>query len=255
MSDTLSGFLLWSEPPGLRGALERLRRLQKPTEAVDVVEGWQEYVYTVDEHIPRVEMDGSPPYSHLLLLRSGRDRFIVLSNNYRVCDHFIEHDLRPTVTSVLRKADVAVHSLILGMAEFRRALEHSSAGDSGRVLPAPPSAEDSQGWHEFNLSHNLGYAFGRTDAFSGNLQKIEFEGDDLVAASLFVETFPVVRFRNCGIRKCLGTKGMLASYEVVKLGKSGFLSFSVPSSPRLKRERFREVEVLLRSINRWGFVK
>jgi hypothetical protein len=252
MSDALSGFLLWSEPPALRGAVERLSRLQ---EVPEYVEGWHKYNYVVQEQIAKVETEG-PPFSHLLLVRWGGDRLILLSNHYRICEHFIEHDLRPSLPTFLRKADIGVHTLILHMAEVRKAIERSKEGEPVGPIPKPPKDESLIEWKTFNQTYNLGYASARTDAFGGSLQKIEFEGEDLMAAPLFTDAFPVARFRNCGLRhKLVNDHGLLSSYELMRIGKSGFISFPVPASPQARKQRFREVETVLRSINKWGFLK
>ena len=180
--------------------------------------------------------------------------FIVLSNHYRICDHFIDHDLRPTLATFLRKADIAVHELVVAMIHFRDFASRTRT-EVGRS-PFAAKQRNRDRLQEFNNRHTLGYGSARTDAFGGSLQRTEFEGDDLAAVSLFTEAVPVVRFRNCGIRrKTMGDAGFPGSYELVRLGKTGFLSFATPETARGQRERFKEVEGLLRSLNRFGFIK
>jgi|ERR1700733_276453 len=253
MSDKLSGFLIWSEPSALRSAIPRLKRLSGEPEAVD---GWHKYEYVVEEQIPRIDMQGAPPFTHQLFIRWGGDRLIVLSNHYRICDHFIDQDLRPTTATFLRKADIAVHELVLAMIQFREFVDNSRPTMDDAIPPSPLNAEAAAEWPTFNTSHTLGYGSARTDAFGGGLQRIEFEGDDLPSVSLFTTAIPVVRFRNCGIRrKTSDEKGFPGSYELLRLGKTGFLSFVTPVSGRGQKERFKEVEGLLRALNRFGFIK
>jgi hypothetical protein len=254
MSDKLSGFLVWSEPSALRSVIPRLGRLSKQVELGD---GWRKYDYVVDEQIPRIEMPGQPPFIHPLYLKWGNDRLIVLSNHYRVCDHFLDRDLRLAIVT-FRKADIAVHDFVLAMVEFRDfadKFQQKQPGESSKP-PIPQNLEFAVEWHEFNDSHSLGYGSARTDAFGGNLQRIEFEGDDLAIVSLFISAIPVVRFRACGLRRrTLDDKGFPGSYELLRIAKTGFVSFTAPQSKQGQRERFREVEVLLRNLNRFGFIK
>jgi hypothetical protein len=253
MSDTLSGFLLWHEPTTTRDVVSRLTRLKKEQGLID---GWLRYDYITDEQISKVDAEGLPPFTHQLFARWGKDRLILLSNTYRVCDHFIERDLRPAIASLLRKADIAVHDLVLSMMDFHLAVVASVEGKSDARLPPPLNAEWTVEWQEFNERHTLSYASARTDAFEGALQKIEFEGEDLPAAALFAGAVPVVRFRNCGFRrKTSDEQGASSSYELLRLGKTGFLSFTMPGSARGRRDRFKEVEAVLRNLNKFGFIK
>jgi hypothetical protein len=254
MSEKLSGFLVWSEPSAPRTPLARLTRL---TREFDLGDGWHRYDYVVDEQIPRIEMQGQPPFVHQLYAKWGSDRLILLSNHYRVCDYFLERDLR-AAQLVFRKAEIAIHELVLAMVEFRDFTDRTHKKQEAEDLepPRPPNQESLTSWIQFNDLHHLGYASARTDAFGGNLQRVEFEGDDLVAASLFREAIPVVRFRACGVRrKTLDTRGFPGSYELLRIAKTGFVSFTAPESTRGQRERFKEIEGLLRSLNKFGFIK
>lgn len=263
MTDAVSGFLVWSDPPLRKGSDLQLARLQELREPM---EHWHKYNYIVHETIPEVEVDG-PPYSHLLLARWGSDRMILLSTHYRICEHFIQHDLRPSLPISIRKTDIDVHGLIGGMIEFRKiaaqARHYDTSGektqDAGPLTSErglPVKDEISQEWKKFNESFDLGYAFARTDAFGGTLQKIEFTGKDLIEVPLFIDAFSVTRFRTCGLRKkIIDNHSLPDSYELVKIAKSGFLTFSVPSSPTGREQRFREVEAVLRTINKCGFMK
>jgi hypothetical protein len=254
MSDKLSGFLVWSEPSALRSALPRLTRL---TREVEAIEGWHRYDYEVREQIPGLEIQGSPPFTHQLLIKWGGDRLIVLSNHYRVCDHFIDVDLRPALATFFKKADIAVHELVLAMIQYRDYVKQPLRQDEDdSTPPPPPNMEAAADWPGFNNYHMLGYASARTDAFGGSLQRIEFEGDDLASVSLFTAAIPLVRFRNCGLRrKMSGEHGFPGTFELLRLGRTGFLSFVSPASPRGQKERLKEVEGLLRSLNRFGFIK
>jgi len=253
MSEKLSGFLVWSEPSALRSALPRLARLSNEVEALD---GWHKYVYLVEEQIPGIEIPGAPPFRHQLYIKWGGDRLIVLSNHYRVCDHFIDQDLRPTLATFLRKADIAVHELVLAMIQFRTFADQFQPEAENPSFPSPPNAAAAADWKDFNNLHTLGYGSARTDAFGGNLQRIEFEGNDLAGVSLFTTALPLIRFRNCGLRrKALVDKGFPSNYELLRLGKTGFLSFSLPGPLRGQRDRFREIEALLRNLNKLGFIK
>ncbi len=253
MSDRLSGFLIWSKPSAMRSAMPRLPRLSRE---VETIEGWHKYDYVIPEQIPRIETQGPPPFTHQLLIKWGGDRLIVLSNHYRVCDHFIEMDLRPTLATFLKKADIAVHELVLAMMQFRDFVKQSRQDEDDSHPPSPPNIESAGEWPDFNNLHTLGYGSARTDAFGGSLQRIEFEGDDLASVSLFTTAIPLVRFRNCSLRrKTSGEQGFPGSFEVLRLGKTGFLSFVVPGSAHGQKERFKEVEGLLRSLNRFGFIR
>jgi hypothetical protein len=221
------------------------------------MDGWHSFDYVIEEEISGVEMDEGPPFIHPLLVRSGGDRLMILSNNYRVCDHFLDRDLRREMQGSLKKADILVHELVVALSEFRSSGRYSSEmkgaqSESGGEHP-PQTTED---WVRFNSLYALGYGFARSDAFGGNLQKIEFEGEDLSLVSLFVEAIPFLRFRNCGLRqRALDDRGFPSSVELLRFSKTGFISFGTPILDRARRERFKDVEDVLRSLNRFGFIK
>jgi hypothetical protein len=254
VSDTLSGFLLWGESASVRSALATISRVEHRT---DTVPGWHQFDYTVSEEIPGVDVDEGPPFVHSLLVRWGGDRLMVLSNNYRICDHFLDRDLRRPVKGMLKKVDIAVHELVVAIAEFRKT---NTVSVDVRVAPSDTVVEEVQDpaseWEHFNLSHALGYGFARSDAFGRSLQRVEFEGDDLTQAPLFLEAIPLLRFRTCGLRqRVLDERGFPTSVELLRLGKAGFISFSVPVSERGKRDRFRDVESVLRALNKFGYIR
>lgn len=255
MSDTLSGFLVWTVWDAVKEALSKATRIRGEHDGLD---GWRSYQYKVDEEIPRVDSRGDPPYVHSLMIRGGVDRVVILSRHARISDHFLDNDLKPLMHAPLRKADIKVHELVLKFAESGKArLEEStqnSLRDTSFSIEKPDHEQDE--WTTFNSAYALGYAMARSDAFGGNLQKIEFEGDDLVTVSLFTDVIPFARFRNCGVRRrVLEDPGYPSSYELLRLGKAGFLSFSVPALPKGQRDRFREVEAVLRNLNKLGFIK
>jgi hypothetical protein len=252
MSDTLSGFLLWSEEDALRTALDRPARLKREH---DNIGGWRLFDYVVEENIPQVDVEGTSPYTHRLFVRRGGDRLILVSNNFHVCDHFIERDLRPVLNAYLRKADISVHDLVRLMTGFWTAIDGEGAGEVSHS-PALPTEVSHAEWAAFNHEYTLGYASARTDAFSGNLQKLEFQGENLPSSSFFVEALPLTRFWSCGLRrKAVNDQGYPDSYEILRLGKSGFLSFAAPGSMRDRQLRFRDIEVLLRALRKFGFIR
>jgi hypothetical protein len=254
MSDNLSGFLLWGESTLVKSAISRLRRLAPKHDPTD---GWHTFDYTVEEEISGVETEEGPPFTHSLLVRAGGDRLMILSNNYRICEHFLDRDLRREVRGSLKKADILVHELVVALSRFRKTALDSTiidGGDPDSQDEGPQPSEDN--WAQFNLAYALGYGFARSDAFSGNLQKIEFEGEDLSLVPLFVEAIPFLRFRNCGLRqRVLDERGFPSSIELVRVSKTGFISFGVPSSERGRRDRFKDVEVVLRSLSKFGYIK
>lgn len=254
MSDTLSGFLLWGESTLVKIAIPRIKRLQRRDDPLD---GWFTFNYVVEEEIPGVEMDEGPPFSHPLVVRSGGDRLILLSNNYRVCDHFLERDLRREMQGSLKKVDILVHELVVALSQYRKAaVDSTTAGYRHSEAPFEEGQQPDTDWVSFNSIYSLGYGFARSDAFSGNLQKVEFEGEDLSLVPLFVEAIPFLRFRNCGLRqRALDERGFPSSVELIRVGKTGFISFGVPVSDRGRRERLKGVEGVLRSLNRFGFIK
>jgi hypothetical protein len=254
MSDTLSGFLLWGDSVSVKTALATIERLQR---RADLAPGWHRFDYTVNEEIAGVEADEGPPFVHSLLVRVGGDRLIVLSNNYRICDHFLDRDLRRSAQGVLKKVDILVHELVVAISDFRKANPGAIEKDDEPVaLPTEESQDSAIEWMRFNHLHLLGYGFARSDAFGRNLQKVEFEGDDLTLVPLFVDAIPLLRFRTCGLRqRILDDRGFPSSVELLRIGKAGFLSFGVPTSERGQRDRFREVETVLRALNRFGYIK
>lgn len=254
MSDTLSGFLLWGESTLVKTALATITRVERRT---DPVQGWHRFDYTVDEEIPGVEVDEGPPFVHSLLIRWGGDRLIVLSNNYRICDHFLDRDLRRPVQGILKKVDILVHELVVAISDFRKANPGPFESESELGVAPPEEPQDpALEWARFNLTHALGYGFARSDAFSRNLQRVEFEGEDLTLVPLFVEAIPLLRFRTCGLRqRIFDERGFPSSVELLRIGKAGFISFGVPASDRGRRERFRDVENVLRALNRFGYLK
>jgi hypothetical protein len=258
MSDNLSGFLLWSEPESVHSAVSRCSRIHKESEAID---GWQLFTYEVSERIPQVNVVGEPPYKHPLHIRLGADRLILLSNDFRICQNFIDRDLRPSLSAVLRRADTAVHDLVVCMINARKVFETAEGlpgpedgPDPMRDPPSGPSARSQ--WEAFNRRHLLGYAAARTDAFGGTLERLEFSGEDLVENPLFTNAVPVVRFRSCGLRKRdFDDRGYPTSFELLRIGRMGYLSFQAPSAVDDRRERFKQVEALLRALNRFGFIR
>ena len=252
MSDTLSGFLLWSEPDALRAAFCGVPRLKREH---DNINGWRHFDYVVEEAIPQVDVEGPPPFTHRLWVRRGADRLVLVSNNYRVCEHFIERDLRPVLTAHLRRADISVDDLVKRVTEYWTIRAEVSTGNPGGLAGLPSDVRESE-WKDFNETYALGYASARTDAFSGSLQKIEFQGDNLPSSSFFVDAIPLTRFRSCGLRrKAPNEQGFPGSYEMLKIGRSGFVSFAVPFSPHERHMRFRDIEVLLKTLSRFGIIK
>jgi len=252
VSDTLSGFLLLSEPEALRSAFGGVKRLGPE---YDNVNGWRYHEYVVDESIPQVDVDGSAPYTHRLVVRRGFGRLILVSSNYHVCEHFIERDLRPLLPSYPRRADIGVHDLVKRMTEYWTAGANSTTGLLGGFAGLPKDVDASE-WDSFNQMYVLGYASSRTDAFSGSLQKMDFQGENLPSSSFFVEAVPLTRFRSCGLRTSSPSdQGFGGGYELLRIGKSGFVSFSVPQSPRERLTRFKDIERLLKTLSKFGIIK
>ena len=253
MSDTLSGFLLWADSNLIGSAVGRLQRL---TVLDAVAIGWNSFEYVVDHPISGVESEDGPPFHYRLYMRWGGDRFIVLSNNYRICNHFLENDLRGAVQGGLKKAEILVHDLVVEVCAHIQDLMKLPSSEPQQMTKSVELSEQAEQWLIFNRTYAIGYGFARSDAFSGNLQKIEFEGDDLSQASLFLNAIPFLRFRNCRLRqRAIDDRGFPSSFELVRLGRRAFVSFSIPSGARSRNERFKDVEVVLRLLNKLGYIK
>ena len=243
----LSGYLLWTEHPSLRSALSEMRRLEREKEDV---EGWRQYDYVVMEHIPRVQVQGEPPFKHDLYARAGSDRLIVLSHHHEICNFFIESDLRPVLKGMLRRAEIAIDELVLAIMQVRRAAD-------GTVEAAPDDASIAgDAWEMFRESYSIGHAAAQTDAFHGDLNTVIFEGNNVSSTSLFSDAVPVVRFYRCGLLgRMADGSGFTSTSGMLKISRRGFVSFDVPVDIGGRRNRFREVELVLRTLNRFGFIK
>ncbi len=263
MSDALSGFLLWSEPLAIESVVSISTRLHG---AKQIAPNWRRFDYVTQEPIKRVDtIVAAAPYTHPLFIRRGADRFIIiLSDHYLVCDHFIGTELRPSVAAILRKTNIRVHELIESVTDARTKLDSvkpniglPAEAVSNMTLPPPIGSSVSfEEWEEFNQFHTLGYGAATTDAFRGELQKLEFSGDDLARVSLFTETIRFVSFRTCALRRhVLQSSGITTSYELLKMGKSGFVSTQIPFSQRAMGSRLEEIELMLNFLHRAGFVK
>jgi hypothetical protein len=115
-----------------------------------------------------------------------------------------------------------------------------TASEPLRVDQIVPAILKEQRMEEFRQLYDLGHVVARTDAFGDNLHSVAFYGKSVQRAGLIQENKKKLTFSGCTLRR-RGT-------DILRLGKDGFISFTISSDEQERQQRFAEVDSVIRKL-------